>query len=357
MKVAFIARSSLHTSIGGDTIQMAQTARYLRKLNVEVDIRLAEEEINYEEYHLLHFFNLIRPADILPHISKLKIPFVVTPLLIDYSEFDQQYRKGISGGLFRHLSAGQIEYFKSIARWAKGQEKITSYSYLVNGHRKSIKMIIQKAAMFLPNSQMEYQALEQTYSLHPPCSIIPNGIDEELFTTTVNQQKDRNLVLCVARIEGLKNQMNLINALNDTRFQLYIIGSAAVNQVEYYLKCKKIAASNVHFKDHIRQEELIRYYEKATVHVLPSWFETCGLSTLEAAAMGCRVVITNHGYASEYCNDHAFYCDPSSPSSIFEAIDKASRQETNPIFQQEIFKNYTWKKAAEKTYEAYKKIV
>ena len=86
----------------------------------------------------------------------------------------------------------------------------------------------------------------------------------------------------------------------------------------------KLAAKNIHFIDHLPQEELIHYYQKAKVHVLPSWFETCGLSTLEAAAMGCNIVITNKGYASEYFNDHAFYCDPSSPASILDAIYKAS---------------------------------
>ena len=75
MKVAFIARSSLHSTKGGDTIQMMQTARCLKKLNVEIDIKLTDEKINYKEYDLLHFFNLIRPADILPHIQKFEYSF------------------------------------------------------------------------------------------------------------------------------------------------------------------------------------------------------------------------------------------------------------------------------------------
>ncbi|HUZ61637.1 MAG TPA: glycosyltransferase family 4 protein [Hanamia sp.] len=357
MKVAFIARSSLHTSKGGDTIQILQTARHLEQLNIKVDIRLTDEKINYKQYDLLHFFNLIRPSDIVPHIKRTKIPFVVTPLLIDYSEYDRLYRKGISGQIFRHLSEDQIEYLKTILRWVKGQQKIKSLSYLFNGQRKSVNTIIQKAAMFLPNSEMEYQQLVQSYSSTPSYSIIPNGVDEGLFTLPVNKQKTKNMVLCVARIEGLKNQFNLILALNNSKFQLFIIGNAAINQMDYYMRCKKIAAANVHFIDHLPQEELINYYRDAKVHVLPSWFETCGLATLEAAAMGCNVVITNRGYASEYCNGYAFYCDPSSPSSILEAIDRASKDDNHTIFQKKIFADYTWQNAAYKTYEAYKTIL
>ena len=357
MKVAFISRSSLFVAKGGDTIQMQETARCLKNWNVDVDITLTNEKINYDEYDLLHFFNLTRPADILFHIKKSKTPFVVTPLLIHYSEFDRQYRKGISGKIFQYLSPSQIEYLKSIARWIKGQEKIRSFSYLVKGYNHCIKHILLKAAMILPNSEMEYQNLVRLYSLSAPFSIIPNGIDTDFFSSTVNKEKDPNLILAVARTEGLKNQLNLIKAVNDSKFQLFIIGDAAINQTDYYKKCQKIASKNIHFIEHLPQQELIQYYSKAKVHILPSWFETCGLSTLEAASLGCNVVITNRGYASEYCNGYAYYCDPSSPVSIRQAIEKASKENFNKNFQEKIFTNYTWKNAAQKTFEAYKKIL
>jgi glycosyltransferase involved in cell wall biosynthesis len=357
MKVAFISRSSLLTGKGGDSVQIQETARHLKEWGVDVDIRLTNEKINYHQYHLLHFFNLTRPADILPHINKSGVPFVVTPLLIDYSEFDQQYRGGITGKIFQYLSAGQIEYFKSIARWIKGQEEIKSSSFLIKGYTGSVQYILQKAAMVLPNSEMEYNNLVKLYSISPSYQVIPNGIDTGLFLLTANKKKDPNLILSVARIEGLKNQLNLIKAVNDSVFQLFIIGNAAINQTQYYKKCKKIASENVHFIGHLPQQELIQYYQKAKVHILPSWFETCGLSTLEAASMGCNVVITNRGYASEYCNGHAFYCDPASPGSIREAIEKASGEATNEIFRQKILDNYTWRNAAQKTFQAYKKIL
>jgi glycosyltransferase involved in cell wall biosynthesis len=357
VKVAFIARSSLFTAKGGDTVQVQQTAKYMKELNVQADIRLTHEKINYEEYDLLHFFNLIRPADILPHIQSSNIPYVVTPILIDYSEYDQHYRQGMSGRLFRLLSTDQIEYVKTIGRWAKGQEKIKNYSYIFHGHQKSIKKIIKKAKIFLPNSEMEYLQLVRSYSLAPKYFIIPNGIDEKLFQPPARVEKDDHMVLSVARIEGIKNQLNLIKAINNSKYQLYIIGSAARNQSSYYHQCRELAEENIHFIDHLPQEELVPYYQKAKVHVLPSWFETCGLSTLEAVAMHCNVVITNKGCVYEYFSDYAFYCDPSSPSSILRAIDKASKANHCKIFQQKVFTDYTWRNAAIKTHRAYKKVL
>jgi glycosyltransferase involved in cell wall biosynthesis len=39
--------------------------------------------------------------------------------------------------------------------------------------------------------------------------VVPNGIDPGLFRYNENHEKDARLVLCVARIEGIKNQLNL----------------------------------------------------------------------------------------------------------------------------------------------------
>ncbi|HEY9364813.1 MAG TPA: glycosyltransferase family 1 protein, partial [Chitinophagaceae bacterium] len=71
----------------------------------------------------------------------------------------------------------------------------------------------------------------------------------------------------------------------------------------------------------------------------------------------CNVVITDRGYASEYFKSHAFYCDPPSPSSIRQAIEKASESNVPASFREKIIKDYTWHNAAKKTYEAYQKII
>jgi glycosyltransferase involved in cell wall biosynthesis len=136
-----------------------------------------------------------------------------------------------------------------------------------------------------------------------------------------------------------------------------IIGSPSPNQVSYYEKCKEIATSNVSFVENIEQEKLISYYRNAKVHVLPSWFETTGLSSLEAGGMGCNLVITDKGDTREYFEDFAFYCDPSSVDSIFEAVTKAAAANNDRRLQQKIFSQYTWSNTAELTLQAYNEIL
>jgi len=352
MKVAIIARSTLYSVPGGDTVQAVQTAGQLCEIGVDTEILLTNETIDYSRYDLLHFFNIIRPADMLYHIQNANKPFVVSTILCDYSEYDKYHRKGAMGVLFSKFSSDSIEYLKTMARWILGKDHLSSLSYIWKGQRRSIIEILRSSAMILPNSESEYKRV-QNYTQKIKHLIVPNGVNPDLFEYDPTIAKDNNLVLCVARIEGLKNQLNLIKALNNTRFNLLIIGSHAPNQAAYYHHCRDIAADNIAFIDHIPQGDLVKYYQLAKVHILPSWFETTGLSSVEAALMGCNIVITDKGDAKEYFTDDAFYCDPEKPESLLAAIEKASRATVNENLRQKILKKYTWRQAALQTKLAY----
>jgi glycosyltransferase involved in cell wall biosynthesis len=353
MKVAIIARSTLYSVPGGDTVQAVQTARQLVAMGIDTEIRLSNEAIAYAQYDLLHFFNIIRPADMMRHIKKAGKPYVVSTILCDYSEYDKHHRKGGMGMLFSSFSPDSVEYLKTIGRWLLGKDHLSSVSYIWKGQRRSIIEILRGSVMILPNSESEYKRVTVSYTNGVKHLIVPNGVNPELFEYDPNINKDNNLVLCVARIEGLKNQLNLIKALNNTQYKLLIIGAAAPNQMAYYQHCRDTAAENIVFIDHIPQDELVKYYQQAKVHVLPSWFETTGLSSIEAALMGCNIVITDKGDAKEYFEDNAFYCDPGMPQSIFEAVEKASGANLNESLRQKILKKYTWGQAAFYTKQAY----
>jgi glycosyltransferase involved in cell wall biosynthesis len=105
------------------------------------------------------------------------------------------------------------------------------------------------------------------------------------------------------------------------------------------------------------QEILMGYYKAARVHALPSWFETCGLSSLEAVAMGCNIAITDKGYTRDYFGDEAFYCNPDDCQSIFTAIDQAAQSSAPKSLQQKIIQQYTWQRAAAITLETCKNII
>ncbi|MBL7703103.1 MAG: glycosyltransferase family 4 protein [Ferruginibacter sp.] len=356
MKILFIVRSTLFTARGGDTIQVQETATALRNLGLQVYIKKSSEQINYAQYDGLHFFNITRPADILLHIKKSGKPFVVSTILINYALYDKHHRQGLAGKLLNKFSEPGIEYLKAIYRFATGKDKLVSLSYLWKGQQASIREILKKSNAVLVQAEAEYDDLVKLYGVSPDHYTVHNGINTCLFQNKRKTEKEKNLVLCVARIEGIKNQYNLIRALNNTAYRLVLIGDAAPNQQDYYNECRKIAAKNISFVSHLPQQQLAEHYAAASVHVLPSWFEVCGLSSLEAAVMGCRVVITGNGYAGAYFNDDAFYCDPAEPQSILEAVENAMAAGDNGQLQQKILQQFTWKKTAEDTLAVYKNI-
>lgn len=358
LKILFLSRASLFTVQGGDTIQILKTAEALRKAGISIDIKLCNEKnIDYSKYILIHFFN-IRPADMLLHIKKSNLPYVISTIYVDYANPGAQKIKGIRDQILNLFASDTQEYIKIMAKSIWRGEKIISRRYIWWGHKRSVRWALKYAAELLPNSESEYKRLLASYGIEKKYSVIPNAADIEIFNYSKEDilLKDRNMVLCVARIEQRKNQLNLIKALNDTSFQLYLIGNPAPNHIAYYNECKKMSKPNIHFIDAITQDELVFYYKKAKVHVLPSWFETTGLASLEALFCGCNIVVTRYGDTLDYFNSKdSFYCDPESITSIREAVAKAATREINTQHIDNAMGKYTWQKAAEKTLSVYKK--
>lgn len=358
MNILYILRASSQAVKGGDTIQAYKTAEALRLLNVCIDIKLCNEKnIDYSTYQLIHFFNIIRPADILPHIKKSKLPYVVSTIFVDYTDYEKQ-DKSFKGRLLNYFGRDSKEYLKSIARMLVNGERIQSFQYILWGQKKSIQYILRKAQILLPNSETEYQRLVKAYEIKKTYQVVCNSADTHLFNCNEESisHKDPKMVLCVARIEGRKNQLNLIKALNNTQFDLYLIGNPAPNHLAYFNACKTEAADNIHFISEITQEQLADYYQKAKVHVLPSWFETTGLSSLEALFSGCNIVATKYGDTESYFKtEETFYCEPSSTSSILTAIEKAAVHRPSITNINEARARYNWQNTAIQTLEAYKK--
>lgn len=353
LRIAFISRPTLFTVRGGDTIQMERTAKELRAKGVSVDILTGNTPVEYSNYDILHFFNLIRPANILGHLKNSRLPFVISPVYVDYSIYEKGNKAGLRGRLMTVLSKWSMEYVKVIGRYFLNKEPIGSVEYLLRGHKSSMQYILSKSAHILPNSFSEIQRLQKEFLIRSPYTVVPNAIDPDCFSKQVEVERDDNLIVCVARIEGSKNQLNLIRALKNTGFRLILIGKAAPNHQQYLSACKAEADDTVEFLGELPHEAIQGYYHRAHIHAMPSWFETTGLSSLEAAYCGCKVVMGSNGDEKEYFGDQAFYCNPASPESIREAILKAAQTPHRDTLQEKIDKNFTWQKAAEKTLEAY----
>ncbi|MDO5655133.1 MAG: glycosyltransferase family 4 protein [Flavobacteriaceae bacterium] len=360
MKVLFHSRSNLYTAPGGDLIQMEKTKEYLQKLGVEVDI--FRPDLDVESYDIIHLFNLMNPQDIYDMMQKAKkhnIPVVLSTIYGLYTEFERKARGGVFQQLARHISPYQIEYVKNSIRHIKENRFHKGVQRMMyKGFYPMMKEIVDNTSVFLPNSESEMLRVAREFNLNKYKYVnVPNAVDLQLFNENVKvlpeQEKFKDSVICVARIEGRKSTLNVVKAMKDLPYNLFLIGKASHNQGKYVENVRRAAQKNVELSGTVPHENLPGIYKAAKVHVLASWMETPGLSSLEAAAMGCNIVATRKGDTYDYFGDYAFYCEPDDVNSIRQAIEKAHRSPVNPELAQIIKEKCNWEITAKKTLEAY----
>ena len=351
MKVGFVNRPSADSVVGGDTVQMNETGKALEELGVEV-VRLQSPDQVDDSFDLLHFFNIIRPQYILDFLN-LPQKKVVSTIYVDYSEYDQLKRIRISAALAKLLGKNRSEYVKALIRHSKNQERLQNKKYLWKGHAGAIREVLNKVDHLLPNSESEWRRLQGDFNCSKPYTAVPNAIDPNLFDLGGELRKG---LICVAQIEGRKNHLHLIQALNALKLESDLIGKHAPNHKSYYDLCRELANDHIRFHKFMPQEQLVQHYQRAAVHALPSWFETTGLSSLEAAACGCIPVVSDKGDVREYFSEIAEFCEPDSQRSIVEAIERALKRKDHQAVRDYVHERFTWQITAERTLAIYRSL-
>jgi polysaccharide pyruvyl transferase WcaK-like protein len=343
---------------GGDTVQMEETKRGLERLGVKVEVSGGESP-DLAACDIVHAFNLGRPEE--PHrhcleaIAKGK-PVALSTVYWDFSEFwewgDPDYwdLPAPERGLPTPRPAPLPDPIEMRRRARLDEQR---------------RAAIACATVYLPNGKGEADLLHRTYGMDLSRTVVvTNAVDEAFFAarpepfiekhgpSTALRAGLRDFVLCAARVEKRKNQLLLVAALRGTGIPLVIIGQP--NPEEYRDLCRRYADENVVFLDALPHEELASAYAAAKVHALPGWFETPGLSTLEAAATGCNIVTTDRGTTREYLGDLAWYCDPRDVESIRTAVLAAYETPRSGRLRELVRERYTWHRAAENTLEGYR---
>lgn len=361
LRIMFLSRTTLFSVPGGDTTQVLKTAEALRDLGCEVEVS-TELSPDMSRVDLAHLFNITRPQETYLQAiaaSKQRIPVVLSPIYVDFTEYDQHARTGLGGRLLKHLSPALGQTAKIAGRMVFNREyNRGTFVVLATGYRRAQKRLIAMASILLPNSQSEMRRMEEDFpsARGKPWAFVPNAIDSNIFDPDKAQpiEELRDCVMCVGRIEGRKCQLELVRALKDTNLRVVLIGKPAPNQVQYFEQIKREMGPTVTLLGEVPHEELARYYASCRVHALVSWMETTGLSSLEAGVMGANLVITDKGDTRDYFGDLAYYCCPDSLLSVREAVLAAYHAPRSNALRERILERYTWRKAAEATLAAYK---
>lgn len=86
---------------------------------------------------------------------------------------------------------------------------------------------------------------------------------------------------------------------------------------------RRLAPPNVEYLGHLSDEELFRWYARASVYVQASLHEGFGLSVAEAMSAGCVPVVTRAGSLPEVVGDLGVYAASNDPRHVADAIGRA----------------------------------
>ncbi len=370
MKVLMQSRKNFFELRGGDTVQLEKTKMELEKLGVEVDFSL-DFEPDLSNYDLVHLSNVTRIQETYLHVKNAKKqgkPIVLSTIYWPMDEFERLGQVGIRKFINSHVKIDTEEKIKAIARYLKdknSRNEATRNLWKI-GYTKMQKYVVDNVDYFLPNSEMEMDEFCKSFGVEKDrYKVIPNAIDADIarkqdeVEIPKEFEKYRNAIICVGRIEPRKNQLSLVKALDKSNYKLILVGAVSDNQKSYFNEIKEIMDRNPNFYyiSKIENSKLYQLYKVCKVSTLPSWLDTPGLVSLEAAAMGCNLAISSKGSTTEYFINMAEYCLPDDINGIRSAIDRAYAKPQNDKLKNRIFENYTWKIAGQKTLEAYKTIL
>lgn len=322
----FQTRTNFLKDPAGDTVQMISTGQELKSLGVEIQISTTPN-IDLSPYDIVHIFNITQIQEsytFFLNARKYKKKTVLSPIYWPPNAYLK--RKGASSN--------------TLVTW---------------NHMQPLRArLVGGCALLLPNSQLEMDVLRQDFPKASPYIAIPNGFPDSFIGASPQLFREqfpnipKEFVLCVARISPRKNQHQLAKISQELGLSLVLIGP--VNDQNYFNEV--LSFSNIFYLGTLQGELLASAYSAALAHALPSWFETPGLSSIEAGACGTVVISTDQGSPKEYFRNMALYVHPLDDCSLRTALEQAFNVSPLPL-KQHIHDNYPWSKVAEETLEAY----
>lgn len=358
--------------MGGDGVQIEATAAGLRHRNHQVRVAYSNQP-DTTGVDLVHIFNARTDQALAGQLAAARLadlPVVVSPIWISLTQarWGSLAARGVLEKLQHDPTIGERLLKQLIARTLAvifdGEAlHFDQAGPTATAQLNRIARLLEDVDALLPNSWLELAALRRDLAWRgTQVEVAPYGVDPRLFSDPDPEpfRKISGLrgpfVLQAGRVEPPKNTAMLLQALRHTDLPVVLAGRHDLDP-GYTELCKTIGGSRLHLHGHLSPDLLASAYAAASVHVLPSWCETCGLVTLEAALAGTPVVVSIAGHEAAYVGSDAWYCDPADPCSVrnavVAAIDAGRNDPRVRRLQRRILAEFNWNAMAEASERVY----
>ncbi len=315
MKILYVlAETTLYSNIYSGVVQQAiRWKEGLEEIGHYVDFAIPHEEIVWENYDIVHFFQYTNATySQISSIKKRGLKIVVSPII------DSVY------GSLQYLSA-----------------RLPSYGLSLTNHQVLRKTLIasdltlarstyekNSIARLSSNINCKIATIPCDYSDKPSNAInLPNSKSEHIFHLSHISQKRKNVRRLVKAAISLKYPLRLAGSISDDDFQ------------DWLLRIEK-THSNIKYLGRLSKQEVIDEMKTAKIFALPSIFEGVGLVALDAAYWGCHILTTSKGGPIDYLENHATYINPNSQRDLEGALQDLIDACDHPTSQQYIYENH-----------------
>lgn len=191
--------------------------------------------------------------------------------------------------------------------------------------------------------------------------VAPHGVR---FPSVADDAPREKVILHVGALQTRKNLVRLIGAYEKGApegWRLVLAGSDGYGADDVH---ERIARSprreEITVTGWIPDEELVRWYARAAVLAFASLGEGFGIPALEAMARGVAVVTSRGTALEEVCGDAALLVDPADEDEYAHALARMTGDsEARALFSERgrvRARLFTWRAAAEKTWQAYREL-
>jgi len=285
---------------GGLQIQIERTKQALEANGIEVEyLRWWDDSQGGD---IIHFFGRANPSHIdFAHAKGMK--YVMSELFTGQgSRTAAQLR--LQGALEKTLRKAMPATFLANFRW-------DSY---------------QKTDALLVGTPWEAEVARLLFAPPPEkIHIVPNGVEDVFFLNPRSEAIRRNNELvCTATITERKRVLELAEAAVAARVRVRVLGNPYGKSDPYYIRFLALAEKHsdfIRYAGPVRdREELARAYKEARGFVLLSTMETRSLSSEEAAAAGCPLLLSDLPWARSTFGQTATYCPLGNTNSTAAAL-------------------------------------
>lgn len=359
MKVAYVG--GVHSQLDAKRGIGANTEELVKALGKRIEI-----EKNPKNADIIHFTKFNPFFIALPFIKPKNQKWVLTihdliPLI--YSKYHQP---GVKGSLKFFINKLLIKkYIDKIITISETSKKDICRFFRVNPDMVEVIYLAPKSAIKKLNSGQWEVDIKRKFNL-------PNKF--VLFDHGTNYNK--NLITLVKAC--LKIGVNLVAVDQETKRLKYDgLESFKINtgpkdfirnllglphpEVAHLKELEKLVKSElVITPGYVTDDELNALFNLAQVCVQPSFYEGFGMPVIEAMAVGTPVVASKTQALMEIAEESALFCNPNDVDDMAEKIKKMLSDEKlrreYVLKGYENVKKFSWKKAAEQTFDVYKNL-